>query len=114
MTVLHAALRQVISAPHPMHGVLAGIAGHAAQGLALNPLSPTSLLGGLGALGVFLVLFAETGLFIGFFLAGDSLLLTIGLFCTSAARATVHLSLPLALLAVPTCAKRAPRPAEHR
>ena len=112
MTVLHAALPQVISAPHAVHGVLAGIAGHAAHGLALNPLSPTSLLSGLGALGVFLILFAETGLLIGFLPA--SLLFTAGLFCTTAARATVHLSLPLALLAVPTSANRAPRPAEHR
>jgi membrane protein DedA with SNARE-associated domain len=40
---------------------------------ALNPLSSTSLLASLGALGVVLVLFAETGLLIGFFLPGDSL-----------------------------------------
>ncbi|WP_406419209.1 hypothetical protein [Streptomyces sp. NBC_00842] len=35
---------------------------------ALNPLDTTSLLTGLGALGVFAVIFAETGLLIGFFL----------------------------------------------
>lgn len=46
--------------------------------LALNPLDPQSLLSSLGALGVFLVLFAETGLLIGFFLPGDSLLFTLG------------------------------------
>jgi membrane-associated protein len=38
--------------------------------LALNPLDARSLLSSLGALGVFLVLFAETGLLIGFFLPG--------------------------------------------
>ena len=50
---------------------------------ALNPLSSTSLLASLGAFGVFLALFAETGLLIGFFLPGDSLLFTAGLLCTA-------------------------------
>jgi membrane-associated protein len=67
--------------------------------LALNPLSATSWLSGLGALGVFLALFAETGLLVGFFLPGDSLLFTAGLLCTTSARNSVHLSLPTVLLA---------------
>lgn len=71
----------------------------AATTLGLNPLDPHSLLAGLGALGVFLVLFAETGLLIGFFLPGDSLLFTAGLLCTTNAAATVHLRLPMVLLA---------------
>jgi membrane-associated protein len=66
---------------------------------ALNPLSSTSLLASLGALGVFLVLFAETGLLIGFFLPGDSLLFTAGLLCAARAGHQVHLSLPTVLLA---------------
>ena len=66
---------------------------------ALNPLSSTSLLASLGALGVFLALFAETGLLVGFFLPGDSLLFTAGLLCTSTGAHKVHLSLPVVILA---------------
>jgi membrane-associated protein len=65
----------------------------------LGALDPRSLLSGLGALGVFLILFAETGLLIGFFLPGDSLLFTAGLLCTTSATAAVHLSLPVVLIA---------------
>ncbi len=67
--------------------------------MALNPLSSSSLLASLGALGVFLALFAETGLLIGFFLPGDSLLFTAGLLCAGSATSKTHLSLPLVLLA---------------
>jgi len=77
---------------------MAHLAGaHAA--MALNPLSSTSLLASLGALGVFLALFAETGLLIGFFLPGDSLLFTAGLLCAGSSGGKTHLSLPLVLLA---------------
>jgi membrane-associated protein len=67
--------------------------------LAVNIMDPTSLLSAFGALGIVLVLFAETGLLVGFFLPGDSLLFTAGLLTTTSAGATVHLSLSYVLLA---------------
>src|SRR4051794_3363088 len=42
--------------------------------LALNPLDPKDLLQTFGLIGVWAILFAETGLLIGFFFPGDSLL----------------------------------------
>ena len=67
--------------------------------LAFNPLSTGSWLSSLGAFGVYLVLFAETGLLIGFFLPGDSLLFTAGLPCTTQATtgSSVHLNLTAVL-----------------
>jgi membrane-associated protein len=43
-------------------------------------LDPRVLLESFGYVGLFLIVFAESGLFFGFFLPGDSLLLTAGLF----------------------------------
>ncbi len=67
--------------------------------LAVNVLSPTSLLSSFGALGILVALFAETGLLVGFFLPGDSLLFTAGLFTTTGAHAVVHLDLGWVLAA---------------
>jgi membrane-associated protein len=66
---------------------------------ALNPLDPHSLLAAFGALGVFVVLFAETGLLIGFFLPGDSLLFTAGLLAATSAGSQLHLSLTTVFIA---------------
>ncbi len=65
----------------------------------LTLLDPHSLLATLGAAGVFVILFAETGLLIGFFLPGDSLLFTAGLLCAVPVSDPLHLSLPVVLLA---------------
>jgi membrane-associated protein len=42
-------------------------------------LDPTELIATFGMLGIFIIVFAESGLLIGFFLPGDSLLFTAGL-----------------------------------
>ena len=58
----------------------------------MNLLDPQSLLVPVGTRWrVLLVMFAETGLLVGFFLPGDSLLFTAGLLTTTG----IHLSLPL-------------------
>ena len=58
-------------------------------------LSPERLIETFGTLGILLAVFAESGLFFGFFLPGDSLLFTAGVL---AARGT--LNLPVILLGV--------------
>ncbi len=70
--------------------------------LALNPLSATDLLHSFGTLGVFLVLFAETGLLLGFFLPGDSLLVTAGLLAATSSTERFHLNLAAVLVAAGT------------
>jgi membrane-associated protein len=60
-------------------------------------LDPASLLAAFGTAGLFVVLFAETGLLVGFFLPGDSLLFTAGLLTATAG--TTALSLPWVLVA---------------
>src|SRR6185369_384233 len=62
-------------------------------------INPLHIIEALGYIGIFCIVFAESGVFIGFFLPGDSLLLTAGLLATQGS-----LSLPLLLLIVPAAA----------
>lgn len=63
----------------------------------LSGLTIISLLQTTGLAGVFLIVFAESGLFIGFFLPGDSLLFTAGFLASQGV-------FPMAILMVGACA----------
>lgn len=65
-----------------------------------NPLDATSLLAATGLVGIFVVMVAETGLLVGFFLPGDSLLFTAGLLAAS--HGTLHLPLAGVLITAST------------
>lgn len=72
----------------------------------VNPLDARSMLRAFGLFGVYAILFAETGLLIGFFLPGDSLLFLAGVAATGVADQVVGTRLPLGWLLVgaPVCA----------
>jgi membrane-associated protein len=73
-----------------------------ADTLLANPLSPDSLLTGSGALvALAIVLFAECGLLIGFFLPGDTLLFAAGIYISIG---EVHHSLTSFLIVAPVAA----------
>jgi len=59
----------------------------------LDAIEPRHLLEAFGTIGLFLIVFAESGLFFGFFLPGDSLLFVAGLLAAQG-----HLSLPVILV----------------
>lgn len=61
---------------------------------ALDFVDPESLIDTFGFVGILLIVFAESGLLIGFFLPGDSLLFTAGLLVS---RDVLNVSLPLLL-----------------
>ena len=58
-------------------------------------MSSTSFIHSIGYVGLFAILFAETGLLVGFFLPGDTLLISAGLL---AARGEMHLGIVLVVL----------------
>jgi membrane protein DedA with SNARE-associated domain len=73
----------------------------------VNFLDPQSLITTFGVLGILAIIFAETGLLIGFFMPGDTLLFTAGLLTTTKAAHDVGvstLSLPILLVAAPVFA----------
>ncbi|MEV0644763.1 VTT domain-containing protein [Phytomonospora sp. NPDC050363] len=76
------------------------------QTASFNPLDPTFWLETFGAIGVLAIMFAETGLLIGFFLPGDSLLFMAGVATTDVLEAAIgaRLSLWTLLIGAPICA----------
>src|SRR3977135_741212 len=77
-----------------------------AETLALNPLNATELLQTFSVYGVWAIMFVETGLLVGFFFPGDSLLFLAGIAASPAASEIVgvRLSLPMLLIGAPICA----------
>jgi len=72
------------------------------QVTALGPswLDPDHLIQTFGLIGVLVIVFAESGLLIGFFLPGDSLLFTAGLLvATTSVLPSLHVVVPLIVLA---------------
>jgi membrane-associated protein len=74
--------------------------------LSLNPLDAKGLLSTFGVIGVWLIMFVETGLLVGFFFPGDSLLFLAGVAASPVASELVgtHLSLTQLLIGAPICA----------
>jgi len=76
--------------------------------LALNPMDPKDLLQTFGLIGVWAILFAETGLLIGFFFPGDSLLFLAGVAASPVADSIfgdgTKISLAGLLIGAPLCA----------
>lgn len=66
-----------------------------------NPIAPDHLLTSFGLLGLAVILFAECGLLIGFFLPGDTILLAAGI---SLAVGTIHTSFAAYLVVAPIAA----------
>ncbi|GAB3381631.1 hypothetical protein GCM10027452_35060 [Micromonospora halotolerans] len=78
------------------------------ESVALNPLDPKELIHTFGMVGVWAILFAETGLLVGFFFPGDSLLFLAGVAASPVADAIfghgTRLSLAGLLIGGPLCA----------
>jgi membrane-associated protein len=78
------------------------------ESVALNPLDPKDLIHTFGMIGVWVILFAETGLLVGFFFPGDSLLFLAGVAASPVADAIfgsgTRLSLAGLLIGGPLCA----------
>jgi membrane-associated protein len=74
--------------------------------LALNVLNAKELISQVGTYGLLAIIFAETGLLIGFFLPGDSLLVLAGVASSSAGLKAIGTQMPLGVLMVgaPVCA----------
>src|SRR4051812_13414068 len=98
---------QVAPCPAPVRWLLVDIRA-LTEPLALNPLDPKDLLQTFGLIGVWAILFAETGLLVGFFFPGDSLLFLAGVAASPVADSIfgngTRLSLAGLLIGAPLCA----------
>ncbi|WP_319461128.1 DedA family protein [Micromonospora sp. RTP1Z1] len=78
------------------------------ESIALNPIDPKDLIHTFGLIGVWAILFAETGLLVGFFFPGDSLLFLAGVAASPVADAIfgsgTRLNLAALLIGGPLCA----------
>lgn len=75
---------------------------HPLAGTALaSPISPDQLLGSFGLAGLAVILFAECGLLVGFFLPGDTILLAAGI---ELSIGTIHTPLAAFLVVAPIAA----------
>jgi membrane protein DedA with SNARE-associated domain len=72
--------------------------------LAVNVLDPKSLIATFGLIGVLVIIFAETGLLVGFFLPGDTLLVTAGIYTAAGTELANPLPLPVLMIGAPLCA----------
>jgi membrane-associated protein len=75
--------------------------------LAFNPLNAKELIGAFGMIGVLAIVFAETGLLIGFFFPGDSLLFLAGIAASPFANEIfpgIQLNIWVLLIGAPVCA----------
>jgi membrane-associated protein len=70
--------------------------------MAFNPLNPRSLLESSGVWALWIVIFAETGLLIGFFLPGDTILFLAGVASSPFATEVLKAKLPIAPLLIVT------------
>jgi len=75
-----------------------------ASQLLASPISPKHLIGSYGLTGLLIILFAECGLLIGFFLPGDTLLFSAGLLLAIHDPTVTLPSLPVLLIALPIAA----------